>query len=270
MTFRLFVTVAGLRARWLLTHRGDFWIGTVVALTVQAGLVYSLWSSLFREAGATTVGGYTLREIIVYLLMVMVAGRVVRGTGRTEGTFAADIYDGSLVHYAVYPTHYFLFKYAERVGEMLPGLVQLALLLPGAAALGGTDTVAAGGGTLLGGLVALVLANALYFILFGPVEGVAFWAEGVWSLVFMSRYVVTLLGGGMMPLGLFPAWAREALYWSPFPYLFDRPVNLLLGRVPVGEWWSGCVVGAAWVAALSLATHLVWHHGGRRYTSAGA
>ena len=268
MRARALVSVAGARARRLMGYRGDFWLGTVATLLVQAGLAWTLWSSLFREAGAVVVAGYSLRDMFVYLLLVSVVGRVVRGMGRAEGSLATDVYDGSLLRYGVLPMAYLPMKYAERVGETLPGLVQVALLLGGVALL--LQVPPGDVGALAQAAVSMALANALYFALMAPVEGVALWAESVWSLLFMARYVVALLGGALMPLALFPEGAQAALYWSPFPYLFDRPVNTMLGRIATGEWLTGCAIAAAWIVALGLLSGRVWAAGRGRYAGPGA
>ena len=38
-----------------------------------------------------------------------------------------DIYEGSLTKYLLYPTDYFGFKYAAHLGDLVPGVIQLAL-----------------------------------------------------------------------------------------------------------------------------------------------
>jgi ABC-2 type transport system permease protein len=117
--------------------------------------------------------------------------------------------------------------------------------------------------------VSLFVATTLMFALTIPLETIAFWADNVWSLNVMLRFAVQLFGGMMMPMTLYPEWARAALHWLPFRYVFDVPVNVILGRIGFGEWLLGLVICAGWLAIVSAITALLWRRGSRAYTGVG-
>ena len=117
--------------------------------------------------------------------------------------------------------------------------------------------------------VLVALANLLGFLLRFTVMLVAFWADNVWSLNVMLRFTSELLGGLMLPLSLFPDWAREALMWTPFPYLFYLPVMALMGDVGPGDFARAVTVSAAWVVICALAALAVWRRGTLAYTGVG-
>lgn len=269
MRARLFARVFILQALKLMSYRVDFWLTSFVTVGVELLIVYVLWTAIFRETGLTEIGGYTLGGMIAYYLLVLLAGKLVRGTER-DYTIAADIYEGSLTRYLLYPFPYYGFKYAEHLGNLLPGLLQLALF-------GGTALLVlpvsveheVGPATIAMAVVSIAVANLLNFLMVYPLQLVAFWADNVWSLSVMLRFVVALLGGQLLPLTLFPEWAQRGLAVLPFQYLYYFPVSTLLGSVGVEEWAAGLAVALGWCALIGLATRAVWRRGLRTYTGVG-
>ena len=118
-------------------------------------------------------------------------------------------------------------------------------------------------------LVSLAAANLLHYLINFPIQAVAFWADNVWSLLVAERFIISLLGGLMLPLDFFPEWARAVLVWLPFPYLFSVPVRTLLGQVGVAEWAAGLAILAAWCGIAALAGRWVWRRGDLQYTGVG-
>jgi ABC-2 type transport system permease protein len=269
MRARLFARVFTLQALKLMSYRVDFWITALATVAVELVIVYVLWSAMFRETGRREIGGFTLGGMIAYYVLVLLVGKLVRGTER-DYTTSSDIYEGGLTRYLLYPTPYFGFKYAEHLGNLLPGLVQLALfggaalfLLPVAAEISVTP------GAVAMAAVSVLIGNLLNFLMVYPLQLVAFWADNVWSLSVMLRFVVAMLGGQMLPLTLFPEWAQRVLALLPFQYLFYFPVTTLLGGVGFAEWAAGTAVALAWCAVVGLAARGVWRRGLRSYTGVG-
>ena len=73
----------------------------------------------------------------------------------------------------------------------------------------------------------------------------------------------------MLPLSVFPLWGRELLTWLPFRYLYDFPVNVVLGRVSIGEWALGLGLALAWTSVIGLVGRAVWQRGELQYSGIG-
>jgi ABC-2 type transport system permease protein len=265
---RLFWSITTMQARKMMSYRADFWISALFGFAIQMGVVYFLWDAMFRESGQERIGGYAFRPMLMYYVMVLLIGKVVN-VRMGDGMVAADIYDGGLSRYIVYPTNYFLFKFAQRLGDLVPALVQITVFGTLCALLFRTPELEIDAAGMLMGAVSLFAATTLMFALTIPLETVAFWADNVWSLNVMLRFAVQLFGGMMMPMTLYPEWARAPLHWLPFRYVFDVPVNVILGRIGFGEWLLGLVVCAGWLAIVSAITALLWRRGSRAYTGVG-
>ena len=269
MNLRLFVQVLSIEVRKLMSYRTDFWLSSVVGFLAHFGVAYFLWRAIFRESDQTVIAGYSFDGMVLYYVMVILVGKMVRGSDHMAD-ISQDIYEGSLSRYIVYPTSYFQFKYAQNVGLMAPALVQLAifsvayaLVLPFPAEVHITPL------SIGMTVISVSIANLLWYVHQLPVQAVAFWADNVWSLVVMFRFVANLVGGAALPLALFPEWAQRLLVFLPFRYLFDFPVSTLTGRIGVDEWLLGVGVASTWIVMLGLVTRLVWRRGMLSYTGVG-
>ena len=269
MTPRLFASTFGIEARRLMGYRADFWINAVLAFVVHVGIAWFLWRAVFDATGSHVIGGFTFEGMLLYSVLATLFAKLVRGQEFLSDV-SQDIYEGDLSRYLVYPTSYFLFRYAQHLGNLVPALVQLGLFgatypllfpLP--------PDLAIDGGTIARAAVTLVVGNALHYLLMLPIQMVSFWAENVWSLVVMMRMIATLAGGYLLPITLFPEWAERAALFSPFPYLYYFPVATFTGRVGLSEWAVGTGVALAWCGVLALVANAVWRRGRLTYSGVG-
>jgi ABC-2 type transport system permease protein len=266
---RLFLHVMSMSARRSMSYRADFWIQALVTFGAELGLAWFLWRGVLEASGQVALAGLSFAALVRYSVLVALAGKVTRG-GDLEGAIAQEIYDGSLSRYRVYPVSHFAFKYAQHLGTLVPALVQLTLfgtawvLFQGDAGLEGITPL-----TFLGFVAALALANLLQFSMAWPIQGVAFWAENVWSLMVGLRFVSGILGGSMLPLAVFPDAAQPWLEALPFRYLYAFPVEVLTGQVGLQGLGVGLLVGASWTVVLRWVGAAVWRRGDRVYSGAG-
>jgi len=269
MNLRLLWNVFSVEARKRMSYRADFWINSIIGILVKLSVFWFLTYAMFSASGARNLAGYTERGMILYYVFVSLMGRIVQANEMEMG-ISTDIYEGSLTRYLIYPVSYPAVKYAEQAGSMAPQLVQMALLgVIAPVIIGIPPEVHISAATIAMSLAAVLLANALHFLLVIPIQAVSFWADNVWSLMVAEQFAISFLGGQLLPLGLFPDWARAVLAWTPFPYLFSFPVRTLMGSVSASEWAFGMVVAAAWCGVATLIGRAVWRRGDLQYTGVG-
>ncbi len=270
---RLFWHVFATEARRQMSYRADFWLSTFVGLIAGIVIPYFLWSDIYALSGQSHIAQFSFEGMLTYYVVAVLLSRVVQGPDMVQN-LADDIYDGELSRYLVYPTRYLPFKYAQHVGGTLPGLTQLAMFgmlftILLAVFTAPPAEMAITPWTAIGCAVSVALGNLLYFLLGYPLQCVAFWADNVWSLTVLLRFVSALLGGLLVPLSLFPAWAIEPLMALPFPYLYWFPVRTLMGLVTFAEWTGGVAITAGWCAAILFLGRAVWKRGEIDYSGVG-
>ena len=269
MTPRLFFHVWSIETRSALSYRVDFWLNVIAEFAAQFAIVYFLWQYVFDSRGVERIAGYTFHGMITYYLTVILLGKLVRGKG-FEGAVSADIYEGGLNRYLVFPAPYFPIKFAQHLGTMMPALVQFVLFGTLAVAFVGFPAEAAPTvGSVAMAMVAVAIANLLHFTLSFPIHAVAFWADNVWSLEIAKRFLTTLLGGAMLPLEVFPASMQQVLYWLPFRFFFHFPAKVFVGHVSVSEWAIGIGLAIAWGCLFGWACRAIWRRGRLKYTGVG-
>ena len=265
----LFTRVVSLEARKQMSYRVDFWINAVMGFVAELTIAYYLWAAIFQARGTDRIGGFTFEGMVLYYVAAILLAKLVRGQEK-DLTIARDIYEGSLTRYLIYPCSYILFKYAEHVGSLVPALLQ-TLVFGGVALfwLKSPEDVRINGQSVVMALTLVAVANVLAFLMRFPIQGVAFWADNVWSLNVMLRLATELLGGLLLPLSLFPPAAQGFLAWLPFPYFFYVPVQTLFGRVSLEEWLTALSVMGVWCLVIGAVGALVWRRGHRVYTGVG-
>jgi ABC-2 type transport system permease protein len=269
MRLRLFFQVLSLEARSQMSYRGNFWINAIAGFLAEFGVTYCIAVAVFRESGRARIGGYTFQEAVLYFLSVVLLGKLVRGR-EFEAAISTDIYEGSLTRYLLLPGSYAAFKYAQRLGQLGPGVVQLALFGVTVLAIVG---IAPGHGVTAGGaaraLAAVAAANVLYFLYDNIIQYIAFWADNVWSLDVAKWFIASILGGYMLPLSWYSDGTRQVLELLPFRYFFDFPARVLLGEIGPYGWLLGMCAASLWGIVAWLAGRLLWHRGQLRYTGVG-
>ena len=98
----------------------------------------------------------------------------------------------------------------------------------------------------------------------------AFWTTRV-SAINQGYFVAALfLSGEMAPLSLLPYPLQVAASLLPFRWMISFPVELLLGRLSVGQSLVGLAAQSAWLALGLLLLRTVWRAGVRVYSAVGA
>jgi len=269
MTARLLWNIFSVEVRKRMSYRADFWINSVVGVLVSLSVFWFLTYALFSASGQTMLAGYTERGMILYYVFVALMGRIVQSNEMEMG-ISQDIYEGSLTRYLIYPVSYKAVKYAEQAGSVAPQLIQLTLFgILAPLIIGIPPEVHITPASVAMGLTSLALANVLHYLLVIPIQAVAFWADNVWSLLVAERFAIAFLGGQLLPLGLFPEWARAGLEWLPFPYLFSFPARTLMGSVGPAEWAFGMVIALLWCGVAAGVGRWIWRRGDLEYSGVG-
>ncbi|MAE69767.1 MAG: hypothetical protein CME06_04775 [Gemmatimonadetes bacterium] len=269
MSPRLFLHVLSVETRKLMSYRVEFWLNTAVGFLAQFGAIYFLWKAMFAESEHSIIGGYSFDEMLLYYVSAILLTKLVRGRER-ESALSQEIYEGSYTRYIIYPTSFFRYKYAQHLGALAPASVQVMVFGAAAAVAIGPRTLETISMTSVAmTMVIVAIANLLHFVMKAPVEGVAFWADNVWSLDVMLRFIIGILGGAMLPLDLYPTWAQELLVWLPFQYITYFPVRVLVGEVGGIDFAIGVAIALFWTAVFAGVVRIVWKRGDLQYTGVG-
>lgn len=117
-------------------------------------------------------------------------------------------------------------------------------------------------------LLAVALAFTLRFVIQYTFAMFAFWTERANAIENFWFLFYLFLSGMIAPLEVFPEPLRAVVLCTPFPYMIDFPVSLLVG-LPVDisrGFWS--MIG--WILLFLGLNRLLWRRGLKRYSGMGA
>lgn len=97
-----------------------------------------------------------------------------------------------------------------------------------------------------------------------------FWFDSVVGLEQVWFALYFGLSGALAPLSLYPEVIQHLLVYTPFPYLVDFPVQVLLGKVAGTELVRGLMIQFGWAAAFAALRLVLWRQGLKRYGAVGA
>ncbi|MFN3650615.1 MAG: ABC transporter permease [Armatimonadota bacterium] len=235
------------RFRLLLQYRAAATAG--FATQLFWGLIrVMIFDAFYRQGGGEQPLSFP--EVVTYVWLGQAT--LALTLGGAEAEIRAMVRCGTVAYELVRPLDLYGFWYcrtlAGRVAPMLLRGVPLylaALLFFGLgppagpeAALGFAASLAAA--VLLAGAVFMLMNVSLFWTVSG--EGVARFGPAL----------IYVCSGLLVPLPLFPEWARAALGFLPFRGLADVPYRIYLGHLPAEAVPGLLLHQLAWTAALVL------------------
>ena len=236
-------------------------------------LYVSIWYYIMRAvkaADAAALPGFDSASDLVTYFAVAWAARAAYFNS-LDNKIAQQVENGQLAMDLVRPISFVWMKYAETAGEVVFRVLFMSVPVLAVLAVVYHPLLAppAGPGAALAAAASLAMAFHLYFainFLTGLVSVLTLKIQGFLWAKFM---LVQLLSGVMIPLVLFPAWARAFLVRSPFAGLGHTPVSIYQGRLAGAAAAEALAWQAGWTVLLLAACGIAWRGVARRVAIQG-
>ncbi|MBE7380713.1 MAG: ABC-2 family transporter protein [Leptolyngbya sp. SIO1E4] len=118
------------------------------------------------------------------------------------------------------------------------------------------------------GLLAIILAFCLRFIIQYTFAMLAFWTERANAIEQFWYLIYIFLSGMIAPLEVFPEAVQRVVLWTPFPYLIYFPANVIIGQPT--DMIQGFLAIAGWSLIFLALNRWLWRRGLRQYSGMGA
>lgn len=119
------------------------------------------------------------------------------------------------------------------------------------------------------GLLSLALGVSMSFTLRFLVNLIAFWTFDVRGYLNLYVVVLNLFSGFYVPVHIFPDWLQTIAFATPFPALFQFPIDVMSGRVLGLAALSTIGVQVAWLTGLVVLARIVLWRATRRLVVQG-
>lgn len=114
------------------------------------------------------------------------------------------------------------------------------------------------------GLLSLLLGISISFVCRFGMNLIAFWTVDARGFLILYGFVMNVLSGFYLPVAIFPDWLQVVAHASPFPAMFQSPIDVVSGRVVDLAALRTVGIQLAWLTGLLVLTRLVFVRGRRR------
>ncbi|MCT0217246.1 ABC-2 family transporter protein [Synechococcus sp. CS-1330] len=237
-----------------------------IALWALSGVLPLIMLGVWSGSGAAAAAGLSAQQLSHYFLAAFVVRQFT--VVWLIQVFEDDALQGRLSPFLLQPLSPLWRYLAAHLSEQASRIpfVAVMLLAVGLAAPGLLWLPSAG--ALLLGILAIVAAFLLRFLLQVLVTTLCFWSERAAALDRLLMIPYLFLSGLVAPLDTFPPAVRRLALATPFPWMVDFPARLLAGEPVNVALGFGAI--AAWCLLLLPIGHWLWRAGLRRYSAMGA
>jgi len=251
-----------------LVYRVNFFL-EILSGILSSLIVVFLWVAIYRGATREVIGGYSIGEMVTYLLGAGLINSFILTTAENPET-SQSIQDGTLSTLLLQPISPYAIWFVRDLGSKafffilgLSGYVVVFFFFRQYLVL------SASLGHLLFFFLSMILAALLQFFLFEALSLLAFWVENTYGIRFTVRVIMEVVGGAIIPLSFFPQILQKLFLLLPFSYLIYLPMRIYLGKIPLDEVPLEFLKEGVWIAGLALLNMMIWKKGIRQYVAMG-
>lgn len=250
-----------------MTYRGDFLLGTFLRFVPMATTVL-LWKSIYDSSGRKSLGGFTYRQMIAYLLLTHIS-RMFSSMPGLAGGIARDIRDGTLKKYLLQPLdmigYLISYRAAHKAAYITTSAFPYAIIFWICRSFFDVPSWS----TIPAYAVSLALAFVVGFAFEACVGMIGFWFLEVTSLLYIVMTLNFFISGHMLPLDLLPRFWANLLESLPFQYMAYFPAIVFQEKVQGAALVRGLALEAFWACFFVVLARVLYARGLRRYGAYG-
>lgn len=251
-----------------LIYRVNFFL-QILSGILSSLIVVFLWIAIYRYSDKNVIAGYSLGEMVTYLLGAGLINSFILTTAENPET-SQSIQDGTLSALLIQPINPYGIWFVRDLGSKtfcfllgLSGYLIVFFFFKGYLVLSPSL------GHFVLFLFSLMLAALLQFFLFEVLSLLAFWFENTYGIRFTMRVIMEVVGGAIIPLSFFPQILQKAFLVLPFPFLIYLPMKIYLAKIPLGDIAFELMKEGVWIVGLGCLNLVIWKKGIRQYVAMG-
>jgi ABC-2 type transport system permease protein len=223
----------------------------------------ALWSAVAETA---PVGRFDQKNFVAYFVSTIIV-RQLSGSW-VVWEMIQEIKSGALASRLLKPIHPLIVYSADNLAAIPLRMVFSAPLAVIVLASGGA-TLPHEPHTAAAFVLSLLGAWVITFFVMVIVGSLSFFIESSMSIFDIWLVFFMLLSGYLVPLELFPSWARDLASVLPFRYTLGFPVEILIGMSDDAAIARGLAMQAAYGVGSAVVALAMWRAGVRRFGAFG-
>jgi ABC-2 type transport system permease protein len=243
-----------------MAYRLNFFM-EVMSGILSSLIVIFLWIAIYKSAGHAVIGGYSIKEMVTYLLGGGLINSFILTTAENPET-SQSIQEGTLSSMLIKPLSPYVIWFARDLGSKaflfvigFGGYLLIFLFFRDyLLAFASPDH-------LLLFIFAVMLAALLQFFLFEGLSLLSFWIENTYGIRFTMRVIMEVVGGAIIPLSFFPQILQKIFMLLPFPFLIYLPMRIYLGKMSLEQVPMELFKEGGWIVVLAILNVIFWKGG---------
>lgn len=226
-----YVAIFRIELRQQMAYTWDFILANITIVLFFYVLLQVWQVTVSPENVAALAGeGFNWTELIWFLAATQTLYFAVQTEAQLD--IEHDVISGNIAVTLARPYDYLLARFAASMAHIL---LSFAVAFPAACIVAwiASGTIA----ITVYGVIAFFFGFLLRTLLFFALQAIAglatFWIEKATAFVWVIGLLILTFGGGAVPLGFWPDWARNMVELTPFPAMMYYPAKLLVA--PDGE-----------------------------------
>jgi ABC-2 type transport system permease protein len=251
-----------------MAYRVNFFM-EILSGILSCLIVIFLWMAIYRSAGKEVIGGYSLREMVTYLLGGGLINSFILTTAENPET-SQNIQDGTLSGYLIQPISpygiWFVRDFGGKTFLFVLGLLGYVVVC---IFFGKYLMFSPSLGYFLFFTLSILLASLLQFFIFQSFSLLSFWIENTYGIRFTMRVIMEVLAGAIIPLSFFPEVLQKIFLLLPFQFLIYLPMRIYLGKICLTHIPFEILREGGWIVGFGILNLFVWRRGIRQYVAMG-
>lgn len=232
-------------------------------------IVVITWQSIFK--GHITLAGLTFSQLLLYYLGTVLVDNIT--STHFEERWSEKVLMGNIDFYFIKPVLLPLFIFTEMLANRVVTLftflipfILFALAFHVFNLLPSVNFTAFGVVAFLAFLAVAIFINYILSLL---TVLAAFWFEQVESLSHAKWIAISVFGGIIAPLQLYPLWIQNIASYLPFKRMIATPASMFMQMPSQRFILSELGILAVFAVFLFLILKVVWGRAVEKYTSVG-
>lgn len=245
-----------------LAYPINFLFGRIRNIVVLI-LMYYVWQAVFLST--KSFFNVSLEWFLSYIFISHIVKSFVIGSQFRE--VAYEITSGTFSKFLIQPVHHGFFHFsqglASRCINTVSAFIEVALfcvLFSFIPQVGSLSQIGYG-------IVFVVVATMLYFLLVYTVQLFAFWSREASGPLFFFEWFMEFMSGSMFPLFIAGQAFLGAILLFPFPYTVYIPSLVFLKNSTLNA--ESVIVCIHWCILLSIFSFFIYRKGLRQYSGEG-
>ena len=224
-----------------------------------------VWLAVYHFSALTSINGVSISSMTIYLFAIGSIGFL--SWPGVANVLESDMRNGeiasSLIRPIKYPYAAFIREIPENLIFSLAGTLPIFIIIYVIAGLHLTAM------QVLMLAIEMVLAYLIINFIGFIIGSLAIYITDIYGILNGVTWMFSLLGGGIMPLLLYPKLFYGILMLTPFPFLYFVPGGTFTGMIPAAQLPGLVAEGAIWALVLLGIAVVIWRHVSRDINAVG-